>query len=130
MIKTKHTCPLCKNQYEKVDVSQMSPKEYFVYFWEDTIGKEAAEKAWEEKERLENVKIKTHLVASDIQGYQSMVDGSWIESRSKHREHLKRHGMVELGNDVPLKQKQVQIEDGKVRKEKIARQVYEKLRYN
>jgi putative FmdB family regulatory protein len=40
-------------------------------------------------------------VMRDIEGYQSMVDGSWIGSRSQHREHLKRHGMRELGNEKP-----------------------------
>lgn len=38
-------------------------------------------------------------VMPDIQPYQSMVDGSMITSRSQHREHLKAHGCVELGND-------------------------------
>ena len=40
-------------------------------------------------------------VMRDIDGYVSMVDGSWIGSRSQHREHLKRHGMRELGNEKP-----------------------------
>ena len=40
-------------------------------------------------------------VMRDIEGYRSMVDGSWIGSRSQHREHLKRHGMRELGNEKP-----------------------------
>jgi len=40
-------------------------------------------------------------VMSDIEGYRSMADGSWISSRSQHRDHLKRHGMRELGNEKP-----------------------------
>jgi hypothetical protein len=42
----------------------------------------------------------TPMVMPDIQPYQSMVTGEIIESRSKHREHLKRHGCVEIGNDI------------------------------
>jgi len=36
----------------------------------------------------------------DIQPYMSMVDGSMIASRSHHREHLKRHGVIEVGNET------------------------------
>lgn len=35
----------------------------------------------------------------DIAGYTSIIDGRRIESRSAHREHLKAHGMVEVGNE-------------------------------
>lgn len=40
-------------------------------------------------------------VVSDIGGYKSMADGSWISSRSQHREHLKRHNCFEVGNEMP-----------------------------
>lgn len=40
------------------------------------------------------------LVMPDIQPYKSMADGSIIKSRSEHREHLKRHGCIEIGNEV------------------------------
>ena len=39
------------------------------------------------------------MVMPDIQPYQSMIDGSLIQSRSRHREHLKAHGYQEVGND-------------------------------
>lgn len=42
--------------------------------------------------------IRQHIM-KDIEPYQSMVDGTWITSRSKHREHLKAHGVQEVGND-------------------------------
>ena len=35
----------------------------------------------------------------DIAGYRSMQDGSWIGSRSKHRAHLRQHGLIEVGNE-------------------------------
>lgn len=38
-------------------------------------------------------------VMGDIQPYRSMVDGTLITSRSRHREHLRDHGVVEVGND-------------------------------
>ena len=39
-------------------------------------------------------------VVPDIQPYQSMVDGSMISSRSAHREHLRKHGVIEIGNET------------------------------
>lgn len=54
------------------------------------------------------------IIMGDIQPYQSMIDGSIIESRSSHREHLKRHGMIEVGNETKyLTQKRpLQAPDG------------------
>lgn len=42
----------------------------------------------------------THYVQGDWQPYQSMCDGSMIEGRRQHREHLKAHGVIEIGNEV------------------------------
>lgn len=39
------------------------------------------------------------LVMPDIKEYRSMVDGSIITSRSRHREHLRQHGVIEIGNE-------------------------------
>lgn len=39
-------------------------------------------------------------VVKDIQPYRSMVDGSIINSRSTHREHLRAHGCIEVGNET------------------------------
>lgn len=37
-------------------------------------------------------------IMSDISPYRSIIDGSVITSRSRHREHLKRHGCIEVGD--------------------------------
>ena len=42
-------------------------------------------------------------VMDDIKPYRSMVTGELITSRSKHREHLRAHGMEEVGNDPVLR---------------------------
>jgi hypothetical protein len=42
----------------------------------------------------------SHNVMPDIDGYQSQVTGEWIGSRSRHREHLRDHGMIEIGNEL------------------------------
>lgn len=41
----------------------------------------------------------TPMVMGDIKPYTSMIDGSLITSRSQHREHLRQHGCIELGNE-------------------------------
>ena len=40
------------------------------------------------------------MLMKDIQPYRSMADGSIITSRSKHREHLKAHNCIEVGNET------------------------------
>lgn len=40
-----------------------------------------------------------HNVIPDIQPYRSTIDGSVISSRSTHRQHLREHGCVEVGNE-------------------------------
>lgn len=45
-------------------------------------------------------------VLSDIQPYKSMIDGSMITSRSYHRDHLKAHGCIEVGNEKMETRKQ------------------------
>lgn len=44
----------------------------------------------------------SYQVMPDIQPYKSMIDGRVITSRSHHREHLRSHGCVEVGNDSSL----------------------------
>ena len=39
-------------------------------------------------------------IMPDIKPYRSMITGEMINSRSKHREHLKQHGCVEVGNET------------------------------
>jgi len=40
-------------------------------------------------------------IISDIRDYPSVVTGEMITSRSQHREHLRMHGCVEVGNEMP-----------------------------
>ena len=41
------------------------------------------------------------MVMPDIAPYKSTIDGSEITSRSRHREHLRAHGCIEVGNERP-----------------------------
>lgn len=45
-------------------------------------------------------RITAPYVAADIQPYKSMITGEMITSRSQHRNHLKQHKMIEVGNEL------------------------------
>lgn len=62
-------------------------------------------------------------IMPDIQPYQSMIDGREIASRSRHREHLRDHGCVEVGNDSSLKKPRPPLQSPPGLKEKIIRAV-------
>lgn len=67
------------------------------------------------------------LVHGDIQPYVSMIDGSIINSRSRHREHLRQHNCVEVGNETKyLKPKPITPPGGLT--ETLVRVTNEKLR--
>jgi hypothetical protein len=51
------------------------------------------------REELDKHTKPGHQIMLDIQPYKSMVDGSMITSRSKHREHLRQHNCIEIGNE-------------------------------
>ena len=41
----------------------------------------------------------THMVMPDIAEYRNIIDGEVISSRSQHREFLRKHDLVEVGNE-------------------------------
>ncbi len=68
------------------------------------------------------------MVMNDIKPYQSMVTGEWITSRSQHRDHLKTHKVIEVGNETKyLQPKPKQLPPGL--KERVREIAAEKLRY-
>lgn len=52
------------------------------------------------KEEYYRPRPQVHHIMPDIQGYRSMASGEYITSRSRHREELRRHGLIEVGNEV------------------------------
>ena len=122
-------CPKCGwSEGNHIELKKQTDEEFFLEWWTPTIGEEAAKASW-----LDKVAMKTRqapTVISDIQGHISMADGTYIDSRSKHRENLKRNNCIEIGNDVPMQQKvhEISIKDQEARKRQIAELTYEKLR--
>jgi hypothetical protein len=121
-------CPNCGYE-EGNHAVKLSDEEYFMEIWTPTLGLEEAKKSWLEKQN--QPRQLTHMVMSDIDGYVSQVDGSWIKSRNHHRNHLKQHGMIELGNDVPQQHKAIEVnqKSNEARKRQIAELAYAKLNY-
>lgn len=122
-------CPKCGySESNHIEVKK-TDEEFFLEWWTPTLGLEEAKRSW-----LDKVAMKSReapMVMPDIEGHISMADGSWISSRSKHRENLKRNGCVELGNDVPMKRQEAQIstKSQEARKRQIAELAYAKLNY-
>jgi hypothetical protein len=129
LVKMKVTCTHCKIDHEEYDPKQMDDREKYLSYWNLPFEGEEADKAWAQK--LEMSPKETAMVMSDIDGYESQVDGTWIKSRSQHRSHLKQHRMIELGNDVPMQHQKADMstKSKEARKRQIAEQVYEKLSY-
>jgi hypothetical protein len=122
-------CPKCGYSEGNHIKAQKTDEEFFIEWWTPTIGEEAAKASW-----LDKVAMKSRqgpMVMPDIEGHISMADGTWVSSRSKHRENLKRNNCIEIGNDVPMEQKKVEFsrKEQEARKRQIAEITYSKLNY-
>ena len=128
LVKVTVTCPCCKVDHEEYDPKQFDDREKYLSYWNLPFEGPEADEAWRQKQEMTTKE--SPMVMSDIDGYVSQVDGSWIKSRSHHRSHLKQHRMIELGNDVPMKHKEADMstKSKEARKRHLAEQVYEKLR--
>lgn len=62
-------------------------------------------------------------VIEDMKPYKSVVTGEWITSRSQHKQHLKQHDLVEVGNEK-LDQAKKPKKDPKLRHE-IEKNLYQ-----
>ena len=101
-------------------------KEKYLEFWTPTLGETEALESWERKLEMMRLPPKSINIQSDIQPYQSMIDGSIITSRSKHKAHLKEHGCIEVGNEKMEPRKTSWIES-KQNKEALRREIAARL---
>jgi len=122
-------CPKCGySEGNHVELKQ-TEEEFFLEWWTPTIGLEAAKASWQDKIAMKSREVP--MVMPDIPGHISMADGTWVSSRSKHRENLKRNNCVEIGNEVPTQQKTIEFsrKEQEARKRQIAEITYSKLNY-
>jgi hypothetical protein len=129
LVKISVTCPCCKVAHEEYDEKQFDDREKYLSYWNLPFEGPEADKAWRQK--LEMTPKEAPMVIPDIEGHISMADGTWVSSRSAHRENLKRNNCIEIGNDVPTQQKTIEIsrKDQEARKRQIAEIAYSKLTY-
>jgi hypothetical protein len=129
LVKVMVTCPCCKVQHEEYDENELSDKEKYLIYWNIPFDTPEAEQAWKDKQAM--TRKEAPMIVPDIEGHISMADGTWISSRSKHRENLKRNNCVEIGNDIPMERKPIEIsrKDQEARKRQIAEIAYSKLKY-
>lgn len=84
------------DNYDTIFTSKKPTRGSFVY---DPVTKSMVSK----EDYYELREVSAPMVMNDIQGYKSMQTGEWISSRSHHREHLKQHRLIELGNEkIPM----------------------------
>ena len=62
---------------------------------------------------------RTEIVPDFDKPYRSMITGEWIHSRAQHREHLRRHGYQEVGNDKRLYEKPKPISAASQRRKEL-----------
>lgn len=64
------------------------------------------------------------MIMSDIEPYRNVaVDGKMITSRSEHRQMLRDHGLVEVGNERPKPRQPVELDDPTPEVAKVAQQL-------
>ena len=128
LVKVTVTCNHCKVDHEEYDATQYDDKEKYLAYWNIPFNTPEAEKAWQDKQQM--TPKEAPMVMPDIAGHISMADGTWVGSRSSHRENLKRNNCIEVGNDVPFEQKKPEFsrKDHEARKREIAEITYAKLR--
>jgi len=60
-------------------------------------------------------------VVRDTPAYRSMIDGSVIDGRKRHRDHLRAHNCIEVGNDTSHLKPRTQQKVDPSRKESLHR---------
>jgi hypothetical protein len=84
-------------------------KEQWLEMWK--LSGEEGEKAWQATQEMHARRGDATYVIPDIAGYKSMQTGEWIAGRRQHKEHLKRHGLIEIGNEIDAHMKPVKRDD-------------------
>lgn len=57
------------------------------------------------------------FVMGELAPYKSMIDGSMIQGRRQHREHLRQHGCIEVGNEKITPRKEAPVSRHDIRRD-------------
>lgn len=63
-------------------------------------------------EQMQRV-ISAPFVATDIVPYRSPIDGTIVKSRSDHKAHMRKHGVIEVGNEKLTRPMTKQVDEKK-----------------
>ena len=99
-------------------------KEEWLEMWK--LSGEEGEKAWQATQEMHARRGDATYVIPDIAGYKSMATGEWISGRRQHKEHLKRHGLIEIGNEIDAHMKR-KPRDTKKEREQLRRTIADVL---
>ncbi len=91
-------CPKCGYSEGNHVEAKQTDEEFFLEWWTPTLGLEEAKRSWQDKVAMKS--REAPMVMPDIAGHISMADGTWVGSRSAHRENLKRNNCVESNGEV------------------------------
>lgn len=64
------------------------------------------------------------FVVEDMKPYKSPIDGQWVTTRSQHRDHMKKHDVVEVGNEKLTRPARKEYKPDK----ELKKQLYEALK--
>lgn len=59
--------------------------------------------------------INAPSVLADMQAYRSPLDGSIVDGRAAHRQHMRKHGVIEVGNEKLTQRATKSIDDNRHR---------------
>jgi len=79
-------------------------KQEWLEMWH--LSGEEGERAWQAKQEMHAKSFDSHIIIPDIQPYKAIATGEMINSRAQHRNYLKKHDLVEFGNEK-IKPKQM-----------------------
>jgi hypothetical protein len=76
-------------------------RERYLEMWSLAEGTPEADDAWTKKVAFmdQQERATGAYIVSDMTPFISVVDGSVVTSRSSHREHMRKHDLIEVGNE-------------------------------
>jgi hypothetical protein len=74
-------------------------RERYLEMWSLAEGTPEADDAWTKKVAFMDQQERATGAYIDMTPFISVVDGSVVTSRSSHREHMRKHDLIEVGNE-------------------------------
>lgn len=89
----------------------MTDKEKYLEFWGYTLGTPEAEEAWVKKQEMTIRQVGMQIIGDQYYDGLCTTDGTDISTRAKHREYMKRTGLVTFDDYKETFQRQQEARD-------------------